>query len=176
MKYLTLAHKQSERFWSKVHKTRSCWFWRGAVDKDGYGKFQITTHSRPKQIHVRAHRLAYELKHGAVDPALVVMHKCDVPNCVRPKHLRPGTQAENRADCGQKGRNAMGERNGAHTHPEARPRGEKHYKATVTLEQVRRIRALKRVGGSVAAIARAVGCSYVTAWGIVSGRTWKGMR
>ena len=178
MNYLHLAQQQSKRFWSKVRQssTSMCWLWQAATDKDGYGKFQITTHARPKQIHVRAHRLAYEMMYGAVPAHLVVMHKCDVPQCVRPSHLRLGTQKENRDDCGRKGRNATGAYAGARTCPEARPRGERHYKATVSAKQVRRMRTLHKRGARIATVAREIGCSYATAWAVVAGKSWKGVR
>lgn len=41
----------------------------------------------------------------------VVMHTCDNPICVNPKHLVVGTQIENIADMHSKGRHAFGERN-----------------------------------------------------------------
>lgn len=123
-----LGRAQAARFWSKVERGAECWLWRAAVDKDGYGKFQLTTRSRPKQIHVRAHRLAWALANGKMPPSgLVVMHACDNPRCVNPAHLSLGTQSENRADCTHKGRNATGDRNGACLHPESRPRGGDHW-------------------------------------------------
>ena len=33
------ARTMIERFWSKVHRTNSCWLWTGLVSKAGYGIF-----------------------------------------------------------------------------------------------------------------------------------------
>jgi hypothetical protein len=33
--------EEIEKYWSKVSRTTSCWFWTGAKDKDGYGQYKI---------------------------------------------------------------------------------------------------------------------------------------
>ena len=76
----------SERFWSKVNKTESCWLWAGAIS-NGYGHFWA------EGGYWLAHRYAYLLKHGFLPPNLD--HLCRVRNCVNTEHLEPVTRGEN---------------------------------------------------------------------------------
>lgn len=85
-------------FWAKVHKTDACWMWTGAVNGHGYGHCGRHGHTHS------AHRLAWELAYGAIPEGMSVLHRCDVPLCVRPEHLFLGTQADNIHDMHAKGR------------------------------------------------------------------------
>ncbi len=52
------------------------------------------------------HRVVYELAMGkALPPDLFACHRCDVPWCINPKHIFPGTIQDNHADMVAKGRN-----------------------------------------------------------------------
>jgi len=104
--WVELALHQSVRFWRYVEKTDGCWLWKGGRCPDGYGKFAVTAPRgvTPKQKHFRAHRISYEMVHGAVPDHLVMRHDCDNPLCVNPAHLRTGTQADNIHDCIARGR------------------------------------------------------------------------
>ena len=98
------------RFWNKVEKSNGCWTWIGAAVPRGYGRFYWN--GKPRY----AHRVSLELAGRAVPEGAVVMHTCDNPRCVNPKHLKVGTQSENMRDASRKGRIAgmqdwSGERN-----------------------------------------------------------------
>lgn len=160
-RWISLALSQAARYWSYVDTTGSCWTWTGGKDKDGYGKFAITAPpgERPKQRHVRAHRIGWEMAHCNTVPAdRVVMHSCDNPACVNPAHLSIGTQADNRMDCGWKGRN---------------PRGTNHHSATIDDGDVRRIRELRDAGVRPSQIAATLGLNASATYGVYQGRTWK---
>ena len=163
------------RFWSKVEKTDGCWLWRAGLDEDGYGKFAITLPrgSRPKQRHVRAHHYAYELAHAPLPASTLLMHTCDTPACVRPEHLRIGTQRENIADRDAKGRAPRGLRNGAYTRPERVRRGARHGNAKLTDADVIEMRRLARDGERSGALAARFGVDRSRVQAIVSGRAWR---
>jgi hypothetical protein len=80
-----------------------CWLFDGFLDKDGYGKFALNGQS------IGAHRVSYYLAYN-IDPTNhIIMHKCDIPNCVNPIHLQLGTTLDNIKDKLKKNRQAYGE-------------------------------------------------------------------
>lgn len=94
-----------DRFWKKVSKpleNNDCWLWAGSVTKAGYGSFW----SESKFIYV--HRYSYELHYGKIPDSLHVLHKCDTPRCVNPKHFFLGTNEDNIRDKVKKGRTKTG--------------------------------------------------------------------
>lgn len=127
-----------------------CWLWMGPLFKDGYGMF-----SRWPRV-VRAHRFAFERSFGP--PSGEVMHECDEPRCVNPRHLRDGTRAENEADKLAKGRQARGERHGC---------------ARYSADQVERVKALLSERIPRQQIAEATGVRLATVHTIASGRQWR---
>ena len=64
----------------------------------GYGMF------RRNKVYYLAHRASYSAFKGEVPDGLSVLHTCDTPACINPKHLRLGTQADNMQDCANKNR------------------------------------------------------------------------
>src|SRR6267378_450691 len=96
---------EAERFWEKVKETASCWLWTGA-NKPGRWPYGML--AGPGKTAKLAHRVSWELHHGAIPTGLNVLHKCDNPSCVRPDHLFLGTLADNTADMIAKGRGKGG--------------------------------------------------------------------
>lgn len=77
------------KFWSKVHKTKTCWLWTGA--KSGpYGSFS-SKHFKSRQ----AHRISYELSVEPLNTHMAVDHICRNKLCVNPDHLEAVTRDEN---------------------------------------------------------------------------------
>lgn len=99
------------------------------------------------------------LKHGVIPLGLCVLHLCDCCLCVRPGHLRLGTQRENIDDMVNKGRSLIGERNN---------------KAKVTDEQVIEIRALYHSGQfTQASLAQRFGLKQPQVSSIILRQSWK---
>lgn len=92
---------QEERFWARVEKTDACWLWTGGFRRKGYGAAWFNGRQQS------AHRVAWEMANGPVPPGLHLLHTvCDNPRCVRPDHMRAGTNRENHAERVAKGRSS----------------------------------------------------------------------
>lgn len=91
------------RFWSKVsHSTDrdACWEWSGWRQEEmPYGQIQVAGR---KWL---THRLSWVLhNHCLIPPGKRVLHKCDNPPCVNPRHLFLGTGRDNATDMVSKDR------------------------------------------------------------------------
>lgn len=113
-----------ERFESKFTRgnEEDCWEWNATRNKNNYGYIAID------RIPKLAHRVAYQLYIEEIPEGVCVLHRCDNPACVNPRHLFLGTLSDNTKDCIEKGRGN-------------RPVGEKHYKALLTVKDVLDIRS-----------------------------------
>ena len=154
------------RFWAKVDRRGDgeCWPWLGAQSRE-YGQFWCGG-------CLTAHRIAWELTHGAIPNGLLVLHRCDNPPCCNPAHLWLGTHADNAADRQAKGRGAVGDANGARSRPERRARGERNGKAKLTAGDVRAIRTLAGAL-SLGALATRFAVSPRTVDGVIRRRLWR---
>lgn len=130
------------RFWSAVAVSDGCWEWQGLLDQWGYGVIKRNGHA------VKASRLSWELHNGSINQGLLVLHHCDNPKCVNPRHLFLGTDSDNAKDKAGKGRSV---------------RGEQHWKARLTEQDVHGLRFALTCGAtakSMAAIYQ-ISCRYV---------------
>ena len=83
-----------------VRRPNGCLEWTGYTNRDGYGTIKVN------YMTILTHRFAWELANGRPVPAgKSILHSCDNPPCCEPSHLRPGTKADNAAECVSKGRN-----------------------------------------------------------------------
>lgn len=92
-----------QRFWRMANKRGEddCWEWSGNRLPKGYGV--IGKGGKGNGV-ITAHRLSYTMHKGEIPPSMVVMHSCDNPCCVNPKHLSVGTYSDNNNDSVAKGR------------------------------------------------------------------------
>lgn len=141
---------ESGRFWSKVDRSGDCWLWTGGTLHYGYGGFWLEGKT------LRAHRVAWELENGAVPDGLCVLHRCDVPACVKVSHLFLGTHKDNVADMYAKRRR--------------RQDGEFNNSAKLMASDVRDIRLQK--GQRQDKMAATYGVSEATVSCILSGKLW----
>jgi hypothetical protein len=136
-----------------------CWIWVGAAMTAGYGMVKCGHRlASGVKAYRSAHRLAFEASFGPIPGGSCVLHRCDVPSCVNPTHLRLGTQAENMKDMAAKRRSCI---------------GEKHRAAKLTAVQVGVIRFLANRGSSFSDLARAYGVNPQSISNIVNRRTWR---
>ena len=95
-----------QRFWRFVRrgKQHECWLWTGNCHKHGYGVITASGRTYPRAY--LAHRVSYAIANGGFlpDPDQNILHLCDTPPCVNPRHLRLGTHLDNMLDAHQKGR------------------------------------------------------------------------
>lgn len=162
--------EHAARFWSKVSKTNTCWLWTGSRDRHPrgkgltYGTFGVGSRTDKSCRHIKAHRVSWDLAYGAIPQGVMVLHRCDVPHCVRPDHLFLGKQADNMADMMKKGRGVQ------HT-------GVDHGNAKFTKQQVDNIRKRYRKGakkgsGAAGVIAAEFGVDRHTIQRIAIGKTY----
>lgn len=144
----------TDRFWSKVEKTDTCWNWTAAKMRDGRGVVSID-HTGQKGS---APRVSWELHFGPIPDGIWVLHRCDNPRCVRPDHLFLGTASDNNKDSVRKGRRRI-----------SSTKGEKNPRAKLTVENILYIRN-SNIGARV--LAKEYGVALGTIYHVRNGYTW----
>jgi len=158
--YLHKRRSLTNRFWAGVAFLGAgqddCWNWRGPKNKLGYGRIGEGGHHGKLLL---THRLSWELANGPIPAGLCVLHHCDNPSCVNPRHLFLGTIADNSRDMINKGRAAS-------------KKGERNGQAKLTEEDVHEIRWMLSRGALHRVIAEKYGVARPTIGLINSGGTW----
>lgn len=144
------AGPQEPKPYYDIDPDTGCWMWnrsKGSV----YGT------TRYNGRHEAAHRVYYAHYVGPVPAGMVVMHQCDTPKCVNPKHLQLGTHGENMWDRDRKGRQ------------NANP-GHEHATSVITKLGVRAVFALRDAGWLQSDIAEMFGVSRANISQILGGK------
>lgn len=137
-------------FWGQVERRGpdDCWLGTGPRYRNGkphpQGYWVVYFNGR----RLYAHRLAYAATHGAVPAGAQVLHSCDNPPCVNPRHLHLGDQQMNLAEMA------------------SRERGTHRYSAA----NVDEMRRLRNAGVPVVTIAAAFGTTKQVISLLLSGR------
>ena len=163
MLYNRVMRKPIElRFLAKVDKSDrdGCWLWTASVNNKGYG---IIGRGGKNGGMMYAHRLSFNIANPGVDiHGGAILHSCDTPRCVNPKHLSLGTVGQNNRDMYARGR--------ANPH-----RGEKSHKAKLTKIQVLEIRRRYRppVRSNIKELSQEFGVTKQSIAAIVDGKNWR---
>lgn len=161
-----------ERLWGRTDRSTGCWRWLGSRTLMGYGSFSYYPEPRNCRT-VSAHRASWVMAYGDIPLGMVVRHKCDVKDCIRPDHLELGTHADNMRDKVQRGRSNKAERSYQRRHPEWVVRGSTHGLAKLTEALVLEIRQRYAVGStSYRELAAMFGVDRTNIGCIVRGVTW----
>ncbi|MCP4042048.1 MAG: helix-turn-helix domain-containing protein [Gammaproteobacteria bacterium] len=140
------------RFFSKVRFESDCWEWIGSRSS-GYGMIGSGGALGP---NVLAHRLSWKIHVGDIPDGLDILHSCDNRGCVNPRHLFPGTHADNMLDMCKKMRQRRSD---------GSPPFEPH--------QIREMREMKSKGLNQTEIGNAFGVTQGAISRIMSGKTYR---
>lgn len=148
-----MNQKFRTRLESKIEvDSNGCWLLKTSILANGYAYLSYRGKSW------LAHRAVYTEYHCEIPEGLLVLHRCDVRNCVCPDHLFLGDHVMNAEDMLYKNRGSV---------------GEKHYSAVLTEDLVRQLRKEYVPGDSWMALEKKYGINRGVIRPAVLGRTWK---
>jgi hypothetical protein len=146
-----------DRFWINVLmglSYESCWNWIGYKTIDGYGRFRGYNNKK-----ILAHRFSWKLHYDNIPKDLFVLHHCDNPACVNPRHLFLGTHQDNANDSKRKNRRF-------------RARGEISSLSKLTTQNVLDIRQRSWNGERNCDLAKEYNVDPSTIYSILKRKTW----
>lgn len=97
-----------DRLADKMLVGDGCWEWTGATQPNGYGYFHVGSLTDGSDRMEYAHRVVYEALVGPIPEGLTLDHQCHNESaceggplcphrrCVRPAHLEPASDEENK--------------------------------------------------------------------------------
>ncbi len=124
-----------------------CRIWQGGKTSGGYGSISVSG------VVKSTHRVSYESFVGPIPDGLDILHSCDTPACIAPKHLRAGTQLEN--------------------NKQSRDSGRWRPPTKLSRVQVESIIQRRKNGEPLSSLANSFGVSRSNIHCIVTGQTWK---
>ncbi len=139
----------------QVSTVDACWLWTASTVK-GYG--QIGAGGTGGRM-LKAHRVSWEIHKGQIPDGMGVLHSCDTPLCVNPKHLFLGTTIDNNMDMVEKGRQVRGSR--------------VIHKTSLTEAKVLEMKLLLKGGQRRLGVAKKFNVTMNVVNEIASGRTWR---
>ncbi len=154
-----IPEKTIARFEEKIsHEPNTgCWLWIGAANHAGYGKLKVEPRQQPRA----AHRVSWEIYVGEIPDGACVLHKCDTPACVNPRHLFVGSLRDNSRDMMAKGRQRFGLKAGHLPHT-----------AKLSAQQVVEIRKKRATGTIYRHLANEYGVTIAAIRFACIGKTW----
>jgi hypothetical protein len=154
------------------------------VNKQGYGDIQYKNQEKLNK-HCLAHRVSYETFNNVVlTSEQIILHSCDVPNCINPNHLMLGTHQDNVQDKVNKGRQAKGKDNGRYTNgytskynPIEKPKAEFHtlFRRSLNEKEARKLKLAvsNRGDKSLKKLSEELEVAYQTLRDLSCGRIYK---
>lgn len=140
--------------------TDECWIWVGWKSKQGYGGYSVSRRRFASSV-MPAHRAVFAVYANEDPHPFHVLHKCNNPPCVNPRHLYKGTDAENHRDRVMAGTSGL-DRYTRETAP----------KRKLSIDQIRSIKRRIASGEKQSSIAKAYGIHQVHVSRIKTGKQW----
>jgi hypothetical protein len=131
---------------SKLIKVDDHWLWTGSLHGNHRDRPQIKIDGTNYYVA----RIVWEVLYGPIPDGLEVCHKCDIPNCLEPRHMFLGTHKDNMFDSLKKG----------------------HYACKLNIEQVEEAKKDKANGMTYQRIADKFGVGISTIYNIINGVTY----